>query len=156
MTADHAGHPQPHPDPYRPFRPVRARRVALFVAVFSVVVLSVVGITLPGTYAWYDRAGFVATGLLIAWFCYRQASVRAVPSERGLVVRNLFLGRELEWAQVVSVRFGPDRTWAELDLADGDTLSVMAIQRADGERADAEARRLATLVAHGSRTERDD
>ena len=34
-----------------------------------------------------------------------------------------------------------------LDLADGDTLAVMAIQGADGERGRVEATRLATLVA---------
>jgi hypothetical protein len=43
-----------------------------------------------------------------------------------------------------------------LDLSDGDVLAVMAIQRADGARALAEARRLATLVAVGSRTPRDE
>jgi hypothetical protein len=32
----------------------------------------------------------------------------------------------------------------------------MGIQRADGERADSEARRLATLVAQHTRTDRDD
>jgi len=43
-----------------------------------------------------------------------------------------------------------------LDLSDGDVLAVMAIQRADGAYAQAEARRLATLVAAGTGTPRDD
>ena len=38
----------------------------------------------------------------------------------------------------------------QLDLADGETLGVMAVQRADGASADAEAARLAALAAaHG-------
>ena len=52
--------------------------------------------------------------------------------------------------------FGGGEPWVTLDLADGDTLAVMAIQRADGEDAVAEARRLATLVDVHSRTDRDD
>jgi hypothetical protein len=44
----------------------------------------------------------------------------------------------------------------QLDLADGDTLAVMGIQRADGAFAESEARRLATLVALHTTTQRDD
>lgn len=140
---------------YRTFRPVRARQVAWAVAGLSVVVLTVIGFALPGA-GWWDRAAFVVTGLLVAWFMSRQAGVRADPSPAGLKVRNLFLGRDLEWAEIVTVRFGPDRSWVQLDLADGDTLAVMAIQRADGKFAEAEARRLATLVEVGSRTNHRD
>lgn len=139
---------------YRPFRPVRARRVAWTLAAACVVVLSVVGFAIPA--GPWDRGAFVVTGLLLGWFVSRQAIVRAVPSPAGLEVRNLFLGRRLEWAEIVSVRFGPDRPWVQLDLSDGDTLSVMAIQRSDGAFAQAEARRLATLVAAASATDRDD
>lgn len=155
--------PAPGPDPnrapadaaYAVFRPVRARRVAWGMAVVFLAAMTVLALVVPGAGLW-DRVGFVVTGLLVAWFLSRQAGVRAVPSPEGLVVRNLFLSRTLEWPQVVSVRFGPDTPWVQLDLADGDTLSVMAIQRSDGQRADGEARRLAALVARGSRTPRDD
>ena len=54
------------------------------------------------------------------------------------------------------MRLGDGDPWVMLDLSDGDVLAVMAIQRADGAYAVAEARRLATLVAAGSRTPRDD
>ena len=81
---------------------------------------------------------------------------RALLDERGLTVRNLVLVRRLEWAEVVDVRFGEGRPWVQLDLADGDTLAVMAIQRADGPAAQREARRLATLVARHTATGRDD
>jgi hypothetical protein len=98
-------------------------------------------------FQWYDRLGVVAVGAAVAWFLTRFALLSAVPSEAGLRVRNLFVVTDLEWAQVVSVRFGGGGPWVTLDLSDGDTLAVMAVQRADGEHGTAEARRLATLVA---------
>ena len=71
-------------------------------------------------------------------------------------MQNLITGRSLEWAQIVAVRFGGGPPWLILDLDDGDSLPVMAVQRADGRAAEEQARRLATLVALHSRTERDD
>lgn len=89
----------------------------------------------------------VVAGLLLG-ILWRQSSVSATPTPRGLAVRNLMGTTRLEWAQIVSVRFSPDRAWAQLDLADGDQLAVMAIQSADGERARHAAARLAALVQH--------
>ena len=86
----------------------------------------------------------------------RFGRLRADPSPAGLVVRNLVRREDLRWEQIVAVRFGDGDPWVMLDLSDGDVLAVMAIQRADGARALAESRRLATLVAAGSRTPRDD
>jgi hypothetical protein len=94
-----------------------------------------------------DRLAIGGLGVALAWFCWRQATVRAVPDAEGLAVRNLFLNRRVEWAEVVSVRFGEGRPWAQLDLSEGETLAVMGIQRADGDFARSEASRLATLVA---------
>jgi hypothetical protein len=103
-----------------------------------------------------DRTGIALVGLAVAWFCWREAAVSARPDERGLTVRNLILVRRLEWAEIVDVRFGEGRPWVQLDLADGDTLAVMAIQRADGAAARHEARRLATLVARHTATSHAD
>ena len=71
-------------------------------------------------------------------------------------MRNVVYTTRLEWAQIVAVRFGGGDPWVTLDLDDGEVLAVMAIQRADGDRGRAEARRLATLVAERSATARDD
>jgi hypothetical protein len=79
-----------------------------------------------------------------------------VPDATGIVVRNLLVTTHVDWAQIVSVRFGQGRAWVQLDLADGDTLAVMGVQRADGAFAEQEARRLATLVARRTATPRDD
>ena len=138
-----------------PFRPRLARVVTLAVAALVLVATGVLIVTGPNL-ATSDRVAFAAFGLLVAWFCGRQATVRAVPDDEGLTVRNLLVSRRLAWAQIVSVRFGEGRPWVQLDLDDGDTLAVMGIQRADGARAQAEARRLATLVARHTGTTRDD
>lgn len=136
------------------FAPRRTRVVALALAAAVTLLLVLVALFVAGRYEWWDRAGFIVVAILIDLFLWRQASVRAVPSERGLHVRNLVVRRDLEWSQVVSVRFG-ERPWPQLDLDDGDTLAVMGIQRSDGERAQAEARRLAGLVARYSSAEHD-
>ena len=138
-----------------PFRPRLARAVtlALGVLVLGSTAAIMVSMTVLST---GDRIGFALVGGLIVWFLWRQASVVARADDDGLTVRNLVFTRRLEWAEVVSVRFGSGRPWVQLDLADGDTLAVMGVQRADGERAVAEARRMATLVARHTATQRDD
>ncbi|WP_235518344.1 PH domain-containing protein [Cellulomonas sp. Leaf334] len=138
-----------------PFRPRFARVVTIALAVL--VLASTVAIMLAmSVLSTGDRIGFALVGGLIAWFLWRQASVAAKVDDEGLTVRNLLFTRRLEWAEIVSVRFGSGRPWVQLDLSDGDTLAVMGIQRADGDFADAEARRLATLVALHTATPRDD
>lgn len=148
------------PASLRPFRPRAARLVSLPLAVATLGMMTGIAVALPrivgGPVGLGDRAGFAAVGLAVAWFLLREAGVRADPDAAGLTVRNLLRTRRLDWAEIVSVRFGPDRPWVQLDLANGETLAVMAVQRADGTRARAEAARLAALVAHYSTTARDD
>jgi hypothetical protein len=138
-----------------PFRPRLARVVTLGLAVLVLAATAAI-ILAMSVLSTGDRVGFALVGGLIAWFLWRQASVVAKVDDGGLTVRNLVFTRRLEWAEIVSVRFGSGRPWVQLDLSDGDTLAVMGIQRADGAFADAEARRLATLVAMHTATPRDD
>jgi hypothetical protein len=148
----------PHPneaDLYRPFVSTRGRRVALGVGVTQFVVLTAGGVSLPPPFTWVEKGQVVLVALLIAYALWRFARVRAIADGTGLVVHNLLRTTRLEWAQIVAVRLGGGNPWVSLDLADGDTLAVMAIQRADGEVAQGEAKRLATLVALNSRTARD-
>ncbi len=136
---------------HAPFRSRRGRAVGWIAAVCQGIVLLIAAAMLPwsgpNAVSWYDRFGFVVVAALIGFGLYRLASVSALPAESGLVVRNVLLTRRLEWAEIVGINFAPDDPWVLLDLSDGDTLAVMAIQRADGKRAAAEASRLATLMA---------
>lgn len=133
-----------------PFRPRFARRIAW--AMIAVIVAFLVGLLIAsvtvldgwGPVDWALAIAFFGTG---AWFVHRQATVSAIPDESGLTVRNLIETRHVAWEEIVRISFAHGRPWVGLDLADGDTMAVMAIQGADGEYGRAEARRLAGLVA---------
>ncbi len=136
---------------FRPFRSRRGGMVATVMAVLSLVVFGSVALLLPtnaGLTTWQpaDRALVAGIGVIIALVCWRYATIRAVPSLDGLLVRNLVVTRTVTWPQVIDVEFGGGAPWVTLELDDTDTLAVMAIQRADGQSAMAEAQRLAALV----------
>jgi hypothetical protein len=144
---------------FAPFRPRRGRVVALAVVGGSLILFGVLAALIPTSadaalWGLPDRLMFFSFGIAMAVLAWRYASLAAIPSHEGLVVRNLVVTRRLEWAQVVSIQFGGGQPWVSLDLADADTLAVMAIQRADGEFAEHEASRLAALIqALGERPE---
>ena len=116
--------------PEAPFRPRRGRVLPLVMGAVAVVVCAV-----------------VAVGMGSAAFLGRYASIRAVPDDVGLTVRNLMLTRRVTWDEVLEVRFPDGAPWVTLELDDTDEVAVMAIQRADGDLARAESRRLAAIVA---------
>lgn len=133
---------------HRPVRPRAGRWVPYVLAVAWLVVFGALaagyppypGLTVP------DRVGFLVVAGAGVWLLVRFGAVAVLPSEDGLVVRNVLTTRRLAWAQVVGVRFGRDSTFGRLDLSDGTTATVLALQTADGEHASREAVRLATLV----------
>jgi Bacterial PH domain len=144
-------------DPYAVFRPRRGRRVALTMAVLSMTIFTGGALSLPrvdplfGGWGVLDRLLVVSFGLAVSALLWRFASIRAVPSTQGLVIRNLVTTRRLEWAQIVRVQFGGGAPWVSLDLDDTDTVAVMAIQKADGVLGRAEAARLTALTQVHSR-----
>ncbi len=93
-----------------------------------------------------DKVFFAAVGVAIALLLWRFASIRALPTRESLTVRNLFTTRTVSWRDVLDVRFTGGDPWVTIALSDTDTLAVMAIQKADGDFARAEAGRLAALV----------
>lgn len=145
---------------HAPIRPRRSRRIALGVAVAQGLLMLAMAVFLPwggpADFRWWDRLGLLLLAAAVAWVLLLFAGVRAVPSESGLEVRNLRERRRLEWAQIVTVRFGGGAPWGLLDLSDGETLTVMALQRSDGAYGETAARRLATLVELHTRTARND
>ena len=130
------------------------------VALAALVIFTAGAISVPqgdpmvGGWTILDRLTLVLIGVAIAVLMWRYASIRAVPTRQGLVVRNLFTTRRLDWPQIVRVQFGGGAPWVTLDLDDTDTVAVMAIQKADGSFSRAEAGRLSALVqVNGERPE---
>ena len=144
-------------DPYAVFRPRRGRRVAVTMAVLSLLIFAGGALSLPQTaplsagWGVLDRLLLASCGVIVSALLWRYASIRAVPSTQGLVIRNLVTTRTLEWAQIVRVLFGGGAPWVSVDLDDTDTVAVMAIQKADGAFGRAEAARLSALVQVHSR-----
>lgn len=142
------------PDAYAVFRPRRGAAVAKVSALACLVVFTVVAVAVPGGgdagFGMPDRVLTVLFGLLIAAVLWRYAVLRAVPTPSGLRVVNLVRTLELDWQEIVAVGFSDGAPWVTLELADTEEVSVMAIQRADGELAVREAARLSALVAHHS------
>jgi Protein of unknown function (DUF2581). len=126
-------------------------------AVLSLLIFVVGAISLPrvdplfGGWGVPDRLLLVGCGAAVSSLLWRYATIRAVPSTQGLVIRNLVTTRTLEWAQIVRVLFGGGAPWVSVDLDDTDTVAVMAIQKADGALGQAEAARLSALVQVHSR-----
>jgi hypothetical protein len=120
----------------------------LVMAAVAVVVCTIVAIGMGAGGVWQvgDQLALVGLGLGIAAFLGRYASIKAVPNDAGLVVRNLMLTRTVAWDEIIEVRFPDGAPWVTVELDDGDELAVMAIQRADGQVARDEALRLARLV----------
>ncbi len=119
-------------------------------AVVAVLLFGAIGAFVPDAGV-PDRLAIAAFGLALAGLMWRYATLAAVPLPQGLRVRNLMTTRTLDWGEIVAVHLPAGAPWVDLDLDDGDTLAVMAIQKADGERGRAEASRLARLVdAHAA------
>lgn len=149
-----SGPPLPHT-----FRPTRTRLVLMTLGGCVFAVLTVIAVLLPagGAVAWSvgEKVVISLCGLLVWGVLALLSRPRAVADEDGLTVVNLTARRRLAWAQIVAVSLRPGDPWVSLDLDDGTTLAVMAIQPGAG-RAEAlrDARALRALVErHGTAAE---
>jgi hypothetical protein len=87
---------------------------------------------------------------------YRLARLKVYADDAGLTIVNLLRTHQLEWAQVLSVNLRRGDPWVQLDVDDGTTLQVMAIQSADGQHGRTAARELSRLVTQHTQTQRND
>ena len=141
---------------YRKFRPLWGQVAVWVVGVLAVGGSLLVGLTAQGPIGSQtaSRVSFVVFAVFAALLLWRLGGVHAAPTPTRLRVRNVVYTRDLSWAEIIAARFSGNDPWVRLDLADGSTLAVMGIQRADGERGMAEARRLLSLVReHGEAAE---
>ncbi len=104
----------------------------------------------------FQKATLVFLGLLALAVWYALMRSRVTVAESGITVVNGYKTRVFAWTQVLAVSLRRGAPWASFDLADGTSVSVMAIQGSDGERAIAAVRELRRLVEENSPVERDD
>jgi hypothetical protein len=147
MPADSEPSLVPLPHTWRPLGP----RIAGIVAGAVVLVITVflwVGFDAETRAAVtpFQRGTVVAFGILAASVIHALARSRADAEVDGLVVVNGYRRHTYAWEQIIAVRMPPGAPWVTLDLADGTTASVMAIQGSDGERAKRALRQLRALV----------
>jgi hypothetical protein len=133
------------------FRPVVTRAVLLTMATALLAVLTTVAVLMPhdGAAPWStgDRITVVITGAMISAVLLLLARPKAVADPAGLTVVNLVVKRRLAWPEVVRVNLRTGDAWVHLDLSDGTTLAVMAIQPGIAkQRALRDARRLRDLA----------
>lgn len=94
----------------------------------------------------YDIVWMNALGLLFGFVVFKVGAIEAVPTEEGLKVRNIFATHFYEWNQIIDAHLPLTSSWAVLDLNDGTTASVMAIQHSDSGHAHKAMDRLRTLI----------
>ena len=130
----------------RTYRPISAMIVATAAAASLLAMLVAVAVALPAEVrAQFSIAEDVTMGIfLLAALAvlYGIARTRVRTDDEGVHILNGYRHHDLTWAEVVSVGLGRGAPWAVLDTSHGTTLQLMAIQRADGERAVAAVREL--------------
>ncbi|WP_028651990.1 PH domain-containing protein [Nocardioides halotolerans] len=152
MPADSepAGLP-PLPRTWRPLGP-RVVGIAVTLALIAVVAVGWInlGAETRAKFTLFQRGTLVFFGLLYLALMFALIRSRAVAYADRLVVVNGYRRHEYEWPFIVAARLPPGAPWVTLDLADGETASVLAIQGSDGQRARTALRELKSLVAASS------
>ena len=138
-------------------RPRRLTRVCVGLAVFVVVMFTVVAVALgrgqdgDAAFRLADQISMVGLGVLVALALLAFTRARVEADADGIRIRNVFGETVLPWQVVRSVRLDEGSPWASLDLHDDDTVSLLAVQANDGEQAVQAVLALRALLA-ASRT----
>jgi hypothetical protein len=105
----------------------------------------------------FQEATLLLIGLILFGVGFALARCRLDVDEQGLTVVNGYRTHRFEWGQVVAISLRPGNPWAVLDLSDGTSQPVMAIQGSDGPRAMTQVRQVRKVVeAHaGAEPHRD-
>jgi hypothetical protein len=146
--------PEPLTLPRR-YRPFGARIAAAVAAVVLVGFTAFIWLALPrsarATFGLAERLTVVVIYAAVLAVLNGMFRTSAHADDEGLTVTNGYVRRRFAWPQIVRISLGVGRPWALLDLADGSTVSVMAIQGSDGARADRATRDLKRVLAERSR-----
>lgn len=123
-------------------RPHRVRVVAWIAAVAILAVFTAVGTALTGStgegiavFRPGDQAAMIGLGILGALVALAFTRPRVRADRDGIAVRNVFGDTVLPWSVVREIRFDRGHPWASLELENDDTISLLAVQAADKQRA---------------------
>lgn len=114
----------------------------LLLVVLAVVVLAVmigVALSLPSTtntvvnYGVVDQIGIAGIGVLLAVGIVLLGRFRVDADADGVRVHNLLVHHDYPWQAVREVRFDRKSSWGALGLENGDEVSLLGLQAADGE-----------------------
>ena len=94
-----------------------------------------------------QRSTLIFIGLLAFACWYALMRSRLTATRKGITVVNGYRRRDYEWAEVLGVVLRRGAPWASLDISDGTSVSVMAIQGSDGNRARTAVREIRQLVS---------
>ena len=132
------------------WRPLGARIAVIFFGAMLVLMCAFAWFgfdpEIRAKFTFFQRATIVFIGLLYVAAGYAIARSRVVASEAGVRVVNGYKQRDYEWAEIISIHLPAGAPWATIDLADGNTASMLAIQGSDGDRARAAVRALRALI----------
>ena len=136
------------PHTWRPFG-VRMAGTVLGVGLIVVCALAWVGFDdeTQAKFTGFQRGTVIALGLFAFTLWFALVRSRVVAEAERLVVVNGYRTHRYEWSQVIAVQLGRGAPWGTLDLSDGETVSMIAIQGSDGDRARRAVRELRVLVA---------
>jgi hypothetical protein len=99
-----------------------------------------------GTITWPDQAAMVGLGVIGAGIALSFLRLRVRADAKGIEVTNVASKRYFPWQVVTAVNFTDKMTWATVELADDDEMSIMAVQVSDKERAVAAIKHLRALL----------
>lgn len=142
------------------YRPLGTRMVSAVAAIALVGVVTFLWFMLPAhvrsDFGWFQRITLIAVFAAMVALLNALFRTRARADEQGLTIINGYRTHRYEWPEIVSISLNANRPWALIDLADGTTAVVMALQTSDGERATRSARELAGVIASHSDPDRDE
>jgi hypothetical protein len=134
---------------------VRPRRISIYAGVGSTLVIAVmvfVAFKLRTSdtgviFRLSDAFAMVGLGVLFAAALMLVARPRLRVTAEGVGVRNVFSERFVAWPLIQRIAFPEGSVWAQLELADDEVMSVMAIQAMDKSRAVTSLREFRALYA---------
>ena len=116
------------------WQPVLTRVVLLGLAAVSVAFFALIAAIGAPDWQRHDRIGIGSSGIVFALVLVVLARPKARADRAGLTVVNFVRKRRLEWPQILAVNLHLGDPWVTLDLADGGTLAVVAIQPGAGRK----------------------